>query len=118
MNQQKPVRTIAVVLGDNDYGNTFKPLLESLHRGIVWNDGLSREAIETAIKAGVEFHYLAFQFGRHSGKVKYGTIESTMSHLNDIRILFDEEAEADISQKDHDGGAWYLELATGQVYSY
>lgn len=118
MNQQNPVRTVAVVLGDNDYGNTFKPLLESLHRGIVWNNGLSREAIETAIKAGVEFHYLAFQAGCHADREGHGTVESTMIHLSNIRILFDEEAEADISQKDHDSGAWYLELATGQVYPY
>lgn len=31
------MRSIAIVLGDNDYGNTFRPLLESIYRAIEHN---------------------------------------------------------------------------------
>jgi len=112
------MRTIAIVLGDNDFGNTFKPLLESLYRGIAWNDGLSREAVEAAIRAGIGFHYLAFQHGRRFGQEGHSSLEDKVHYLSKLRVLFDEEAEADICHVDHDGGAWYLELATGHVHAY
>lgn len=35
------MRTIALVFGDNDYGNTFRPLLDSVYRAFDWNSGLS-----------------------------------------------------------------------------
>lgn len=113
-----PVRTIAVVLGDNDFGATFQPLLESIARAIVWNVEPSREVLEKAIRAGVEFHYLAFQHGRHFGEPGYGSVEDTVSYLRTMSVLFDEEAESDIARHDHDRGAGYLETATGQVYVY
>jgi len=111
-------RTIAVVLGDNDFGNTFKPLLETVYRAVRWNDGLPSHVIETAIRSGIEFHYVAFQHGKRAGKSGNLSVPDTVSYLSEIRILFDEEAEADIQERDHDSGAWYLELATGQVYAY
>lgn len=114
------MRTIAIHLGDNDFHNTFKPLLASLYQAIVWNNGLSREAIEAAVLAGIEFHYVAFQHGSHFGAKGYRPLDETMHYLKTgLRILFDEEAEADICHPGgRNGGAWYLELATGQVYAY
>lgn len=112
------MHTIAVILGDNDFGNTFQPLLESVYRAILWQGGLSREAVEKAIRCGVEFHYVAFQLGDRYTEEGCRKVEETVRYLSDIQVLFDEEAEADIQSSDHDGGAWYLEMATGKVYAY
>lgn len=113
------MRTIVVILGDNDFGNTFRPLLETLYKAITWNGGLTEEAAKAAIQAGIEFHYVAFQHGSHFGENGYGTVEDTVSYLREgLKVIFDEEAEADICQRDHDGGAWYLELASGNVAAY
>lgn len=112
------MRTIAIVFDNNDFGNTFVPLLESIHRAIDWNGGLSREVIEKAIRAGIKFHYIAFQHGNRYGQPGYPSVHSTVEYLSNIRILFDEEAEADICGVDHDSGAWYLEIPTGNVYFY
>lgn len=112
------VRTVALVLNDNDFGNTFIPLLDSLYRAIIWNSGISRDAIKDAVFAGIEFHYVAFQHGKHFGESGYLTTEQTVKYLKEVKILFNEEAEADACQKDHDGGAWYLDLQSGTVSSY
>ncbi|GBG14533.1 3-oxoacyl-(acyl-carrier-protein) synthase 3 [Novimethylophilus kurashikiensis] len=111
------VRTIAIVLGDNDFGNTFKPLLEAIHRAIQWNNGLSREVLEKSIKAGIEFHYLAFQHGRDFNQNIAARLASTLDYLQPT-ILFDEDAEADIDFSNHDGGAWYLEVQSGNIHYY
>jgi hypothetical protein len=112
------VRTVAIVLNDNDFGNTFRPLLESIYSAITWNGGMSREAIIASILAGVEFHYVAFQHGSHFGESGYGTTKETVEYLKRVQILFNEDAEADICQYPHDGGAWYLEVQSGNISSY
>jgi hypothetical protein len=112
------IRTVAIVLNDNDFGNTFRPLLESIYSAITWNGGMSREAIIASILAGVEFHYVAFQHGSHFGESGYGTTEGTVKYLKEAQILFNEEAEADICQKDHDAGAWYLDVQSGNIAAY
>lgn len=109
------MRTVAVILGDNDFGSTFRPLLESIHRSLLWHGALSRDSVIRLIHAGLGFHYLAFQVG---GSHDDQDADRTVEYLGRIRVLFDEEAEADIQQGDHDGGAWYLEIATGNVFSY
>lgn len=113
------MRTIVIILGDNDFGQTFRPLLKTINRAIKCNDDLTTpEQVTTCIKEGVRFHYLTFQHRiRHTESTCY-KIEKVIDYLSKIRILFDEEAESDIQTKDHDSGAWYLELATGNVYSY
>lgn len=112
------VRTIVVVLGDNDFGNTFMPLLKSI--GKTQLAGFSREVISSLIMEGIKFHYMAYQYRYDFPASGYTqqTVDKTVEYLSKIRILFDEEAEQDIGQKDHDGGAWYLEVTTGEVYSY
>ena len=113
------MRTIALVFGDNDFGNTFRPLLESVYRAFDWNGELSEEVVKAAVYAGIEFHYLAFQHARHFGQPGYGSLEQKIEYLRGVRVLFDEEAEADICNPNgHNAGAWYLELATGQVTAY
>lgn len=113
------MRTIAIVLGDNDYGNTFKPLLESLARAIKYNGEMSEAAVRTSILAGIEFHYLAFQHGSNHGAPGYAPTASTVEYLSKARILFDDEAEADICRLGgHDGGAWYLEVFSEHISAY
>lgn len=113
------VRTLAIILDDNDFGNTFRPLLETIYRAYDWNGGLSKEVLETAVRSGIEFHYRVFQHGKTFGDKGYGAVEVTMQYLSSkVKVLFDEDAEADICQAHHDGGAWYLELTTGNVFAY
>jgi len=114
------IRTIAIVLGDNDFGNTFRPLLESVYTALLHRSGFSREIISSLIREGIKFHYAAYQYRYDylaSGYTNQ-TVDKTVEYLDKIRILFDEDAEQDVEQRDHDGGAWYLEVATGTVYSY
>jgi hypothetical protein len=110
------MRTIAIVLCDNDFGNTFIPLLETIkrvieHRGI---DKVTPVDIDFIIRQNVMAHYFAFQF--HFGVQEHrGTTES---YLKRIKVLFDEDAEKHITENDHDRGSWYLELHSGRVFSY
>jgi len=108
------MRTIAIVLGDNDFGNTFRPLLETLHRVILYRglEYIDREWVADIIRAGVDFHYLAFQ--GETGRVQ----EVPRGYFDRLKILFDEEAEAEIAGEDHDGGAWYLELQSGSIGTF
>lgn len=114
------MRTIAIVLGDNDFYYTMKPLLESVARAIEWHSKpLPKEEIITIINAGIEFHYLAFQMAGKHNSTGYGTVESSVKYLTErIKILFDEEAEKDIETRFNNSEAWYLEIQTGEVYSY
>lgn len=115
------MRTIALVLGDNDYGNTFRPLLESLNRAIQQNPEMTPSAVEHVARAGIEFHYLAFQKSdeaRHGDALPETDIRALEYLKQKLRVVFDEEAEADIMGAGHDSGAWYLELASGNVAAY
>lgn len=113
------MRTIAIILGDNDFHHTFQPLLQSIYQVVQWHSNeLSKETIEKCIREGIKYHYLAFQYGDktyHTNK----DLEFLMNtYFKDIKVLFDEEAEKAIQEEDHDGGAWYLELTTGNVYCF
>jgi len=114
-----PFRTIAIELCDNDFGNTFRNLLETVNRVLVYQAGMpecnDRKSVEEYIRAGVRFHYLAFQAQLDR---KENDLEHTMKYLEKINVLFDTEAEESVATKDHDGGSWYLEVPTGRVFSY
>lgn len=109
------MRTLAIILGDNDFGNTFQQLLETVKRVMNWKlHSLQEDQIRLLIQEGIHFHVLAFQ-----PPMDMSNIEDTVRYLKgNVKILFDDEAEEDISTKDHDHGAWYLELITGKIYSY
>ena len=117
--EKKTMRTVAIVLGDNDFGNTFIPLLETLYNAIQWNNGLSEDCVRAFISSAAVSHYIAFQRGSSWGEDGYGTLAHTAAYLaKKINVLFDEEAEADIESRFENGEAWYLEIPTGKVYSY
>ena len=120
------MRTIAIILGDNDFGSTFLNLLETVERMFEWHEDetLNEENVAFAIRALAMPHYVAFQY--RFNPACYGrqdlTVEEHLAdiskYFNDLRILFDEEAEHDIATGDHDGGAWYLEIQSGTITGY
>ena len=123
------IRTIAIVLGDNDFGNTFRPLLEGLKAVLAYHEdrngfSLEPEQIEMVIRQNIMAYYVGYQY--RFDPTCYGdgskTHEQHLAHtadwLKDIKVLFNEAAEQDIATADHDGGAWYLELQSGTVSGY
>lgn len=117
------MRTLAIVLGDNDFGNTFHPLLKGL-KAILADRGevLSRMDIEIIIRQSIMAYYVGYQYTFLPGDYMSETHEAHLAHiakyLSRIRVLFDEEAERDIVTEDHDHGAWYLEIQSGRVEAY
>lgn len=115
------MRTIAIILGDNDFDNTFRPLLEGIARILKWREPeqLPPNVIELIIRESTFGHYLAYQ---HRFDLESSYCHDSMVSLRDyfdtVLILFDEEAEADIAESDHDHGAWYLDVQSGLVFSY
>jgi len=121
------MRTIAVVLCDNDFLHTFPPLLKSVGEAIkAWEGCRESERpneaeVEALIRSGLEYFYRGFQLGgrgRGLGGGGYGEVLGTVKYLQSIKVLFDEAAEQHIQSHDDDGGSWYLEVTTGNVYSY
>lgn len=106
------IHAISIVLGDNDYGNTFRPLLQTVLRAIEYHGELTKEQAAWMIRNGIDFHYHAFQ-NLTRGEAGPGVL----GYLNSIRILFDEDACAD-TMIDRDGGAWFLDVQTGQITGY
>jgi len=111
------VRTIAIVLGDNDFGNTFRPLLEGL-KSILSDRELTQSNVEIIIRNSTVAYYVGYQhrFDMHESSEAH--LEHIKNYLSGIKVLFDEAAEKDIAIADHDGGAWYLEVQSGTVCGY
>lgn len=110
------MRTIAIVLGDNDFGKTFKPLLETLATAIIHRQSISESDVKSAISSGIEFHYRMFQ--RDQYKAEEYTFKILKYLQSKVQVLFDEEAEDNFATHDYDGGAWYLDCLSGSIYSY
>jgi hypothetical protein len=114
--ESNPIYLIAIVIGNNDYNATFVELLETINRTLVWREFAPKTFVEDLIRSSIRFHYLAFQANLTKEAKE---LEQTVSYLQkNIRVLFNEEAQKDIETQDHDHGAWYLEVATGEIYDY
>lgn len=112
------MRTISLVLCDNDFGACLRHSLESAYKFITWHDRkLTKEQVEHIIRKGIEFHYLAYH-NFPAWAVEKPRLNQTLKYLSKIQILFDEEAEKHIETHDHDGGSYYLLLETGEIESY
>jgi hypothetical protein len=116
------IRTIAIVLGDNDFGNTFRPLLQGLkpifeYRG---EFELTPAQLEVVIRRSVMTYYVGYQYRFDDGCYGDGKnhLYNIEKYFEGIKVLFNEAAENDIATADHDGGAWYLELQSGTVAGY
>jgi hypothetical protein len=135
------MRTIAIILGDNDFGSTFRNLLVTIKRVLEWHSVTSEPVwfpevgrqLETIDEQNIEFmirflalpHYVAFQYsfnpkdyGGDKDKTSEDHLTSIGEYFSKLRVLFDEEAELDIASEVHDSGAWYLELQSGSIMSY
>jgi len=114
------MRTIAVIYGDNDYYTTFKYLLETIVKAIDYREGdtneLTKENVETLIREGFKFHYMAFQMPNLKDE---RDVKITCDHIvNKIKVLFDEEAEKSIENADYDFGACYVTLCDKKINFY
>ena len=112
------MRSIAIVLGDNDFGHTFEPLLTSLALALANYPEFTQEQVTTLIREGVRYHYLAFQHVFQS--INRQTLEDDLADTTDylttgLRVLFDEQADDAYQHEDHDSGAWHLHVASGQI---
>lgn len=54
----RPIRSIAILLCDNDFGSTFRPLLEECKKILDWTPDLSKEVMEKIIREGIRFFIL------------------------------------------------------------
>ena len=111
------MRTIAIILCDNDFGHTFTPLLKSVHASLKGKDNVSEEHVKSIIMEGIRYFYLAFQ-NDPNYKEDIRETDRTFFYLKKIKILFDKEAEKFIQDNDHDSGSWYLEMQTGNVFPF
>jgi hypothetical protein len=113
------IRTIAIVLCDNDFVNTFEPLLESIKLALKHQKGMGfgEKDVEAWIRAGIPYFYRTFQW-HGTGALSEEDQEKSIKYLSQIKVLFNEKAEQHIEEHDHDGGSWYLDVPWGIVHSY
>lgn len=111
----KPVQSLVIVFGDNDFIHTFQPLIETLHRALQGNPNFTPEQLIRLIGEGVRFHYLAFQ-----NQYRYeDRLDSTEKYLKEgLRILFDADADLAFQTEDHDSSAWHLHIPSGQINAF
>jgi len=113
------IRTISVIYGDNDFPHTFNHLLETIVRALEWRgEELTRNDIDFLIREGFKFHYMAYQMRFREDKKHLKDLDFLVDNFKDIKILFDEEAEFDIENNDHDCGASYVVLLDGIINNY
>jgi len=116
------IRTVAIILGDNDFGFVYYNLLESVKNLIKWFDGTDPECdMQTKIVEFINQSSLAFYFAYNNWLTLETFIEKRTfmsEYLSEAKILFNEEAEEDILNNYHDYGAWYLEVQSGKIESY
>ena len=116
------IRTVAIVLGDNDFGNTFVPLLGAVKLLLAHRKDLDEAALATVVRRMALPYYVGWQYGFDPALYGDGSeqehLERTGKYLSGAKILFNEEAESDILSKDHDHGAWYLSTQDGAIQGY
>ena len=112
------IRTVAIVLCDNDFHGVYLPMLHSIKHLIEYLDGMDSD-LEWNIREFVKRSTLAFYVGFNWRSEKDPDDHaSTERYLSKARVLFNEEAEQHILNNDHDGGSWYLEVDSGIINSY
>lgn len=114
------IRSIAIVFGDNDFGITFMNLLDTIKNVLLHDDTIPEDVLETIIRKGILFHYIAFQNRYQYKHDKTFEEEFTRigEYLSGIKILFDGHAELAYENEDHDSGAWFLDVTSGKIMSF
>jgi len=125
------MRSVAIILGDNDFGCMFRNLLETMVNVFIYYSGtndLTEDIVKLLIREGLRFHYLAYQIRfdvtpeKLTDEVETARILDYLltgfRNTDNLRILFDNEADKAFQTEDHDGGAWPLDIKSGQVNSF
>ena len=117
----EPFNMVLIKFHDNDFGSTFRPLLDSVLNYLYRNSGekpVPDTLIEQMIRDGIEYHYRYFQlassFRYDLNDSRYNRIDSTIEYLNGIKVLFNKDAEAVLQQCDN-GENWLLNISTAEV---
>ena len=120
-NVIEPFNMVLIKFHDNDFGSTFRPLLDSVLNYLYRNSGekpVPDTLIEQMIRDGIEYHYRYFQLAsccRYDlNDSRYNRIDSTIEYLNGIKVLFNKDAEAVLQQCDN-GENWLLNISTAEV---
>ena len=108
------IRSVAIILNDNDFGSTFRNLLETIGRVIYNSPDIPEADIEEMILEGIRFHYIAFQNQyqyKNNGPTYEDHFADTVEHLvTGIKIYFNHHAELKYENEDHNYGAWILNV--------
>lgn len=115
------MRSIAIVLNDHDFDCTVRNLLASIREALMWSEkGLTQEMVTALIGEGIRYHYMAFQVSGHQDyRAEASEIKATVAYLQkNLKVLFDDEADADMLHEKRNGGAWHLLIADNQINAY
>lgn len=102
------MKTIGIILCDNDFGNTFVPLLKAVREVLIYDPEINKAEVEEMIRKGIPFFYYAYQ----------NRYDEVSEYLDGIKVMFDEELSLFIQENDHDGGSWVMDLSSGQINSF
>jgi hypothetical protein len=116
VRESGPLRSVVIVIGDNDYGNTFLNLLRSIDQALSWNKGfpITESQVCEWVAEGIPYFYKAFQ---RSDATPEEVAQTTLYLTKKLRVLFNTEAEAEY-EVDHNHGAWILYCGYGIVDSF
>lgn len=113
------MKSIAIILGDNDFGNTMRPLLLNLADALTYGpDDLDETYIQRLVHEGMPWHYKAYQnrgsYGDEADAARVG------AYLQDnAYVLYNAAADHAVKNEDHDSGAWYMSMeCPGEVISF
>lgn len=115
------IRSIAIILGDNDFGATFRNLLDTIRNVLINDPDIPEDVMQKIIRHGIKFHYIAFQNPyeyKFSEKTFEDEFNRTEQYLSSIDIYFNEIAEKKFETEDHDAGAWFLQVNSGTITSF
>lgn len=122
------MRTIALILGNNDYANVLVAMLESINEAIIWRTSedphpdlvgfrIDPDYVSNLLTESIRFHLAAYSFDPQypQGPFLDYLADAELYFRRKMKILFDDEAEFFISTNDHDYGSYYLTLLTGEI---
>lgn len=113
------IKFVAIIIGDNDFGDTFKAILSTVQLTLEKNPSITQEQMTQIIDMGIGFYYVAFQHTNHNTVNNQTDIDNVVKYLRDqMRILYNDEAVEASCSADHDGGAWYLDVIYNQISSF
>ena len=117
------INSIVIILGDNDFGHTFRQLLTTIKRSLDCNYGgkdLTEKQVTELIDMGIKFHYAAFQnFYQYKDKETFSMhFNHVDAFLKGFQVLFNEQADQSYQTEDHNHGAWHLHVPSGQINSF